>query len=463
MFVMMASDPIEAGRPAPRRVPPARKPLLGEPLRTAPSLSGPQGPFRPGPNRADDRRITTVSIAIAAVYLVLAVLAVIATSLGAVLVSPWLPLHLALAGGASTAIAGVMPFFVSALAAGRPADRRLRAAAVGLVATGAGLVALRGVVPSATLLPPVGGTLYLMGIGATALAVRDGGRAGLMVRRPVVTIGYTMALVNVAVGATLSTLMVAGWPPVLERWAVLKPAHAWTNLLGFVSLVIVATLLHFLPTVLGTRILPRRSAVVSVVAIAVGAPVVVAGLLFDLGVIAAFGGLITLAGAAATGIEAVGIVRDRGTWTSDPGWHRFASAGLVNGVGWFVLGTAMAAWLLIIDGATAGAWSTLLVGAPLVLGWVAQVLMASWTHLLPSIGPGGPADHAIQRRILGRLSRTRLVAINTGVALVAVGWPLGRTEPAAAGMLFFAFGLGATVVLTIQAFRVPQAKPRTSS
>ncbi len=444
-----------------RREPPARAPLA-VPLRTVPLPSGPQGPYRPGPRRADDRRIATASIVLAATFLVLAVASIVAAALGAAVLSPWLPLHLALAGGASTAIAGVMPFFVSALAAGYPADRRLRAGAVALVAVGAGLVALRGVVlPAAggelvALLPALGGSLYLLGIGATALAVRDGGRAGLMMRRPVVTFGYTMALLNVAVGALLATLMVAGWGPVLERWVVLRPAHAWTNLIGFVSLVIVATLLHFLPTVLGTRILPRRSAVVAVYAVGLAAPVVVGGLLLGVGAVAAAGGLLGVVGAIAMGVEATSVVRDRGAWTSDAGWHRFASAGLVNGVGWFVVGTAVAAWLLITDGATAGAWSTALVGAPLVLGWVAQVLMASWTHLLPSIGPGGPADHAVQRRTLGRASRTRLVALNAGVALVAVGWPLGAPPLAGAGLALFAAGLLGTVVLTVLALRVPK-------
>jgi hypothetical protein len=442
-------------RSVPRREPPTRKPLA-VPLRTVSPASGPPGPLQPGPRRADDRKVAAASIVLAALFLLLAVASLVATALGAAALSPWLPLHLALAGGASTAIAGVMPFFVSALAAGYPADRRLRAAAVGLVAAGAALVALRGAMPSLTALPAAGGVLYLLGIGATALAVRDGGRAGLMMRRPVVTFGYTMALLNVAVGALLATLMVAGWEPVVDRWTVLKPAHAWTNLVGFVSLVIVATLLHFLPTVLGTRILPRRSAVVAVYAVGLAAPVVVTGLLVGAGPIAAAGGLLGLAGAIAMGIEATAVVRDRGTWTSDEGWHRFASAGLVNGVGWFVVGTGVAAWLLVADGATAGAWSTALVGAPLVLGWVVQVLMASWTHLLPSIGPGGPADHAIQRRILGRVSRTRLVALNAGVALVAVGWPLGVAPLVATGLALFAAAMLATVGLTAAALRVPE-------
>ncbi len=88
-----------------------------------------------------------VAIAVAAGFLVAALLAALASGFGADFVSPWLPLHLALAGGASTAIAGVMPFFVAALAAGDPAPSRLRKAAVGFVAVGAALVAVRGIAP----------------------------------------------------------------------------------------------------------------------------------------------------------------------------------------------------------------------------------------------------------------------------------------------------------------------------
>src|SRR4029079_18762358 len=137
-------------------------------------------PFRPGPRRADDRRIAVASVVLAAAFLALAALAAVARPLLGPSVSPWHPLHLALAGGATVAIAGVMPFFVAALAAGHPATARVRAAAVGLVAVGALLVAARGVVPSLGWLPALGGVLYLAGIGGTALAGRGSGRAGPM-------------------------------------------------------------------------------------------------------------------------------------------------------------------------------------------------------------------------------------------------------------------------------------------
>jgi sulfite exporter TauE/SafE len=48
------------------------------------------------------------------------------------------------------------------------------------------------------------------------------------------------------------------------------------------------------------------------------------------------------------------------------------------------------------------------------------------------------------------------VALNAGVALVAVGWPLGVPQAVTAGMALFAAALLLTVGLTVAALRVPQ-------
>ena len=85
--------------------------------------------------------------------------------------------------------------------------------------------------------------------------------SGTGASRGLVTQEYVLALGEVAVGASLATLFVAGWPPIVEDWARIKPAHAWFNLVGFVSLVIATTLLHFFPTVVGAR--TRRPAQVA--------------------------------------------------------------------------------------------------------------------------------------------------------------------------------------------------------
>ncbi len=436
---MMTIGPIEVGRPDP---------------------SG-TGGMRRGPGttgRADDRRIAVAAVVVAAGYLAAAAGAAVALAAGATSATPWLPIHLALTGGASTAIAGVMPFFVAALAAGRPAPARLRAAAVTLVAGGAALVAVHGLAPGLAFLPPLGGGVYLAGIGMTALAVRASGRAGLMVRRPVVTIGYMLALANVGIGGTLGTLLVAGWGPAAERLVPLRAAHAWTNLVGFVSLVIMATLLHFLPTVLGTRITARRSAATAILATAMGSPLVVAGFVTGWVPLAGGGAVLTLVGAVSLLVEARLTWIARGRWTTDPGWHLLTGGGLLAGVGWFAVGSSSASVLVLarVLGLTSDAlaWQSAVVGGPLAIGWVAQVLVASWTHLLPAIGPGTPVDHGVQRVVLGRGARTRLVALNLGAALVALGWPLGLAPVAAIGMALVAVAVVSSVGLAWSALRV---------
>jgi len=410
--------------------------------------------FRPGPRRADDRRVAMLALVVAGSFLLAAAVAAAARALGAEVVSPWLPLHLALTGGASTAIAGVMPFFVAALAAGNPAGARLRGSAVALVAVGAALVSVRGIAPGAVLLPPLGGCVYLAGIALTALAVRNSGRAGLMVRRPIVTVGYTLALLNVAIGAMIGTLAVAGWIPVLEHWDRLRPAHAWTNVIGFVSLVIVSTLLHFLPTVLGTRIVPRRTAVIAVLGIAMGSPIVVAGLALGIASVAGGGAVLVLLGAAATAVEAVHVHQARGRWTTEAAWHRMASVSLLAGVAWFVIGVTLATGLVLANGATAAAWASSVVVVPLAIGWIVQVLVGSWTHLLPSIGPGGPPAHATQRALLGRWATPRLVAFNGGAALLAIGWPTGSAGAATTGGVLVSFAIVSGVALAARALRL---------
>jgi hypothetical protein len=192
-----------------------------------------------------------------------------------------------------------------------------------------------------------------------------------------------------------------------------------------------------------------------------GSPIVVAGLWLALPAVAGGGAVLTLVGAGALALEAWRIVRARGRWTTDPGWHLVAEAGLLAGIAWFGIGIALATWR--VCGWAVGlpiapdAWATPLVVAPLAVGWVVQVLVASWTHLVPSIGPGGPPAHARQRRILGYGAWPRLVALNGGVALLAVGWPMGVVPLAGAGVVLVALAVVSSGVLVVAALRVPRA------
>jgi nitrite reductase (NO-forming) len=395
-------------------------------------------------DRSSDRLVALGAIAIAVAFLFLAVVATfppVDVRRGA-----WLPLHIALAGAATTAIAGVMPFFAAAFAAAPPSDARLRAAAVGAVAVGAAAVSF-GVVANEVGVAVAGGIGFVAGIALTGTAtVRPLGRA-LGPSRGLVTQGYVAALAEVAVGASLATLFVAGWPPIVESWARVKPAHAWLNLVGFVSLVIATTLLHFFPTVVGARIALRPSARVTVAGLAVGAAVVAVGFILASDPAARIGALGVIGGACGLAIYAWRTWQTRAHWTSDPGWHRFAMGGLVSAIAWFEAGILLAAVRVLVFGADPAGWSVEVLAGPLVIGWVGLAIVSSATHLLPAVGPGDPISHARQRRLLGRAVTFRLVALDVGILALAVGLPLGLVALGAVGAVLVALGLGVSAVL----------------
>jgi hypothetical protein len=398
-------------------------------------------------DRRADRLVAVVSVVLALLYLGAAVLAAfLPTTLR---MGTWLPIHLALAGGASTVIAGVMPFFSAAFAAAQPVSAVIRWSSVLAVAVGA-LAVTGGFVEGLTPMATLGGLLFIGGLVLTAIATVMPTRHGLGPRGGAVTLGYVVALAMVSVGALLGTLYMAAWPPVLEVWDVVRPAHAWLNLVGFVSLVIATTLLHFFPTVIGARIQRTRSALLTVGGIAVGSATVAVGFLARSDAIVRAGALLTLVGSLALAVYAGRVWPTRARWTTDAAWHRFAMGGLISAMAWFELGMLLACGRLLVGGADpAAATATVLIG-PLVLGWVGLTILASATHLVPAIGPGDPAAHAAQRALLGRAASLRLAASNAAVALLLAGlWPGSPAWLAAAGVITAAGAFGATIVLLV--------------
>lgn len=402
-------------------------------------------------DRSNDRLVAMASIAIAMAYLGAAVLVIVLPS-GA-RAGIWLPLHLAMAGAASTAIAGVMPFFSAAFAAAPPTDARLRWGSVSLVASGS-LAMTAGYVAGAYGLAAAGGLLFIAGILMVAIATVRPLRLGLGPRGGLVTRGYLAALAWVAIGAALAALFLVGWQPVVELWAYLKPAHAWLNLVGFVSLVIATTLLHFFPTVIGARIQRTRAAHLTIFGLALGAPLVALGYALHSDLLARLGATIVLVGAFSLAFYCFTVWRTRARWRTDAAWHGFAMGSLVSAIAWFELGTLLACGRVIVEGADpAGASTDLLLG-PMVIGWMGLAVLGSATHLVPAIGPGDPAAHARQRRLLGLGAWPRLAVLDSGIAAVALGLPLGMDLLTGAGLSLVALALASTAVLLIAAVAV---------
>ena len=206
------------------------------------------------------------------------------------------------------------------------------------------------------------------------------------------TEAYVVALVEVALGAVLATLFVAGWPPVLEAWGHLKPAHGWLNLVGFVSLVIGTTLLHFFPTVIGARIATHPTARLTVVGLAAGAPIVAVGYVLSSDLLARVGALLVVVGAGALPVYARRAWSTRGRWTTDLAWHRFAMIGLASAIAWFEIGIAIAAGRILAWGADPEGWSIELIAGPLLLGWVGCAVLRFGDAPDPGDRPGRPGD-----------------------------------------------------------------------
>jgi len=399
-------------------------------------------------DRTSDRVIAASSIALAVAFLGAAALSLLLPE--AARRGVWLPLHLALAGGAATAIAGVMPFFVAAFAAAPPADARLRSAAVAAVAGGA-LAVAGGVTLGPGLVAALGGAAFVLGVILTGAATLRPIRGGLGPARGLVTRSYLLALVAVGVGATLATLQVAGWQPVVVGWGQLKVAHAWLNVFGFVSLVIATTLLHFFPTVVGARIPNHAAGRLAVGGLAGGAWLTALGYVARIDVAASAGAALALAGALALAWYEARVWPTRGRWTTDLSWHAFAIGGLVSATAWFIVGLGLTALPVVALGADAAGWTVDRVLGALVGGWVGLALLASATHLLPAVGPGDPSSHARQRRVLGRLAFPRLVVLDAGVALTVVGELAHVSSIAALGVVLLAAGYLGTAALLAMA------------
>jgi nitrite reductase (NO-forming) len=422
------------------------------PAPSPPIPLSPTGSPRPAPTRGGaDRQVTLLAITLAAGFVGLAIVSLLAPA--ATRQGSWLPLHLLLAGAAPTAIAGVMPFFSAAVSGAPPAGLGVRLAGVVGVAVGALLVVggrmLSPEVGSGgSLLAGAGGVVYIGGLLAVTAATLLPLRAALGPRRIFMGAVYGIALLNVILGAGLATLLLLGWAPVVGAWGTLKPAHAWLNLFGFLSLVIAGSLLHLLPTIAGARIRRTVASMVTFAALAAGPLLAGGGFVLRSDWLAVAGAALLVAGALALAWHAVTVLRSRARWSTDRSWHIFTTCSLVAGIGWFVLASLIAGAQVLGAGASAAAWDLHPLLVPLGVGWAAQVLVGAWSHLVPAVGPGTPEQHAVQRRRLGRFGPHRLVLLNAGALAVVVADALALPAVALAGAVAVALaGLAALVLL----------------
>jgi nitrite reductase (NO-forming) len=365
----------------------------------------------------------------------------------------WLLIHLLLLGAVSHAILVWSRHFADALlhTAPRASDRRDQSARLLLLNAGA-LLVMVGVLSDVW---PVTAT----GAGAVAGAVVWHG-AGLLLQlrralpaRFAVTVRYYVAAsCFLPVGAALGATLARGMPDRLHEQATF--AHAAINLLGWMGLTIVGTLVTLWPTMLRTRLAEG-----SELAALRGLPVLVSAILVTTGgalsglrPVAALGIFGYLAGLAMLAGPFMRTARSKPP-SSYPTWSILAS--LIWLVGTLVV--------LAISVATAPSWDVAgdrlgWLTMFLVAGFAAQVLLGALSYLVPVVLGGGPARVRAAVGVLDKGGALRIVIVNASLLVSALPVP-SRVRGICAALVVG--GLAAFIPLLFLSIRASRAASKS--
>lgn len=328
----------------------------------------------------------------------------------------WLAVHLLLLGAVTNAIVIWSAHFTAAvLRIPAPADHR--GEAIRLVALNAGVVAvLAGGMAPAPWVGVTGAAVVFTAIGTHLWWLRRK-LAEALPARFTVTVHYYVA----ATVALLLGIPVGAWMLVVDDAA--RPRlvlfHAHVNLLGWVTLTVLGTVVTLWPTILRTRIADGAAT-----AARTALPLAVVGLaLLALAVLAwwpalAVGGLALVAAAV--------ILIARPAWQAarhkPPG--SFAAASIAAAALWLLVALAVDAATLVTAGSPATAadgFAAVLV--PLLAGFAAQTLIGALSYLLPMSLGGGPARVRQAIELMDRHWPQRVVMANLALALFLLPAP----------------------------------------
>lgn len=289
----------------------------------------------------------------------------------------WLPLHLFAVGALLSAISTTTQMLAVTWSAAPPPRDRVAATQRWLLVVGAVAVVVGRETDRVALLV-VGSALVVGALGGLA-AVLWQVRAGAVTPRfhPAIEL-YVVAAFAGAVGAALGGYLGSG--RARSHLPDLRGTHLVLNVYGVVGLVVAATLPYFVATQLRTRMARRATptalrAVYAALAAAVF--VTAAGRLAGLAALAAAGLLVYAAGLVA--VVALLPVFGRGRLR----WAGVRGVQLLAGIGWWIAMTVALAVTLL-----RGADDRPVLVA-LVVGGLAQILVASLAYLGPVLRGGG--------------------------------------------------------------------------
>ena len=330
--------------------------------------------------------------------------------------SRWLLVHLLLLGAVTNAILVWSAHFAHALLKNPPTSRR--GEAIRLVALNAGVVAVvAGIVTTMWPLTLAGAVIVGGAVAAHGISLAHQARTALPSRFGASVRYYVAASVALPVGATLGTLL-ARHPEAATHGRVVV-AHVAANLLGWVGLTVLGTLLTLWPTILRTRMAEgaERQSRQALPTLLLSLAAVVVAALFGTLLVTALAVLGYLGAALWSLRPMLAAARSRAP-------QSYAAWSVLAATGWLVVSLGWLAGLL----ATAPDWAAAgeaahRVAVPLAGGFAAQVLLGALTYLLPVVRGGGPAAVRAAAEVLERGSAARVVTANLGLALLLLPSP----------------------------------------
>ncbi|MBX6357621.1 MAG: hypothetical protein IRZ05_17435 [Micromonosporaceae bacterium] len=361
--------------------------------------------------------------------------------------SRWLLIHLLLLGAVTNAIVVWSAHFAAAILRS-PAPAKRGGEAARLVLLNLGIVAVLAAGSAGPRWLGVAGAGAVFAAVAIHLGVLAARLRRALPARFAVTVHYYLA----AALALLAGIPAGAWMLVVDD--DVRPRlllfHAHVNLLGWVTLTVLGTLLTLWPTVLRTRMVD--SALPAAVR---GLPLCIAGLVcLGAGTLAwwpvpAAAGLALFAVAALLAMVAAGAAARQRPPAS------FAAWSIAAGLGWLLVALAWDAVLLLSapDAATAAdRFGSVLV--PLGGGFVAQVLLGALSYLLPMALGGGPAAVRARTARLDAHWPQRVTMAN--LALVVYLLPVGPYPRITTSLLL----LAALVQFLVPALRILLTRTR---
>lgn len=340
----------------------------------------------------------------------------------------WLMIHLLLLGAVSHSILVWSRHFADALlhTPAHAGDRRRQSTRLALLNAGTALV-VAGI---------LAGRLPATAAGAAAVAVAalwHGGslvaqlRAALPARFAMTVRYYVAAAALLPVGALFGTLMARGTDDRTHERLLL--AHVALNVLGWLGLTVLGTLVTLWPTMLRTRIAAgaERAASRALPVLVLAVTLTVAAALTGLLTGAALGLGLYLVGLALLALPFIRAARGKPPAS-------FAACSVLAGLVWLV------ATLVLLTFAVAGSatwgqahYRLAAVTPALAAGFASQVLFGALSYLMPVALRGGPAAVRAAAQVLDRGGPLRLALVNLG--LLAALSPVPDTVRALAGLL----------------------------